>query len=128
MKVYPDPHMTEADATGEIRTIPVEDLGALHQHVADLTREANAATLAYDRIAWIRYGAIWIPIPFLLLLFKLQLQVWHYYAAGALFLVVALVMYTMDLPAVAKRDRAILAMQRAQQAYDVARMRQREAG
>ena len=128
MKAYPDAHMTETDATNEIRTVQVEDLETLQRHVMDSTREADAATLAYDRIAWIRYGAIWIPIPFLLLLFKLQLQVWHYYVAGALFLIVALVMYTMDLAAVAKRDRAILAVQRAQQAYEVARMTQRDAG
>ncbi len=120
--------MTEADARDEIGTAQVEDLDPLQRHVSDLTREADAAIQTYDRTAWIRYGTIWIPIPFVVLLFKLDMQVWHYYVAGALFLAVALVMYAMDLAAVAKRDKAIQAVQRAQEAYEVARMSQRDAG
>ena len=114
--------MTEADAIGAMESAQVEDLESLQRHVSDLTRKADAATQSYDRTAWIRYGAIWIPIPFVLLLFRLHLQVWHYYLAGALFLAVALVLYAMDLAAVAKRDKAIQAAQRAQEAYEVARM------
>ena len=120
--------MTEADASDEIGTAQVEDLETLQRHVSDLARKADAAIQTYDRTAWIRYGAIWIPIPFVVLLFKLDMQVWHYYLAGALFLAVALVMYAMDLAAVAKRDKAIQAVQRAQEAYEVARMSQRDAG
>ena len=120
--------MTEADASDEIGTAQVEDLETLQRHVSDLTRKADAATQTYDRTAWIRYGAIWVPIPFVVLLFRLHMQVWHYYVAGALFLAVALVMYAMDLAAVAKRDKAIQAVQRAQEAYEVARMSQRDAG
>ena len=112
--------MTEADAIAEIGAAQVEDVGTLQRHAADLTRKADAATQSYDRAAWIMYGAIWVPIPFVLLLFRLHLQVWHYYVAGALFLAVALVLYAMDLAAVAKRDKAIQAAERAQEAYEVA--------
>ena len=123
MKDYPDFQMTESAASAEIGTARVKDLETLRRHASDLTREADAAMQAYDRVAWIRYGAIWIPIPFVLLLFRLHLQVWHYYVAGALFLAVALVLYAMDLAAVAKRDKAIQAAQHAQEAYEVARRR-----
>lgn len=113
--------MIKADANNEVGTVQVEDLGTLQRRVTDLVRIADAATQTYDRTAWIRYGAIWVPIPFAVLLFRLDLQVWHYYLAGALFLVVALAMYAMDLVAVEKRDRAIQAVQRAQEACEVAR-------
>ena len=92
----------------------VEDPATLLRHVSDLAREADAATRTYDRTAWFRYAAIFVPIPFVVLFFKLQMQVWHYYVAGALFLAVALVMYAIDLAAVAKRDKAIEAVRRAQ--------------
>ena len=128
MTVYPDAHMTEADAIAGIGTAQVDDLEPLQRHAADLTRKADAATRTYDRAAWIRYGAIWIPIPFVLLLFRLDLQVWHYYLAGALFLAVGLALYAMDLVAVAKRDQAIQAAERAQKAYEAARMSQPDAG
>ncbi len=120
--------MNGGDAIAGIGTAQVEDLETLHRHAADLTRNADAATQAYDRAAWIRYGAIWLPIPFVLLLFRSDLQVWHYYVAGALFLVVGLALYTMDLAAVAKRDKAIQAAAQAQKAYEVARMSEPDAG
>jgi hypothetical protein len=101
----------------EIGTARVEDLATLQRHVSELARKADAATQAYDRTAWIRYFAIFVPIPFVVLLFKLQMQVWHYYLAGALFVAVALAMYAIDLAAVAKRDKAIQAFLTAQEAY-----------
>ena len=128
VKDYPDAHMTEADASDKIGIVQVEDLKTLQQHVSDLARKADAATQIYDRTAWIRYGAIWIPIPFVVLLFRLHMQAWHYYVAGALFLGVALVMYATDLAAVAKRDKAIQAVQRAQEAYEAARRSKGDAG
>ena len=120
--------MTKADASDEVGTAQVEDLQVLQRHVSDLAREADAATQAYDRTTWIRYAAILVPIPFLVLLVRLRMQAWHYYVTGALFLAAALVMYVMDLAAVAKRDKAIQAARRAQEAYEVARVSQRDAG
>lgn len=121
-------HMTSADVSVKLGTAQVEDLETLQRHVADLTRKAEVATRIYDRTAWIRYVAIFVPVPFIVLVFRLHMQAWHYYVAGALFLAVALVMYAMDLAAVAKRDNAIGAVQRAQETYEAARMSQREAG
>ena len=118
--------MTRADAGDEIATAQGDDLRTLQRRVSDLARKADAATQAYDRTAWIRYAAIFVPIPFVVLLFRLHLQAWHYYVAGALFLVLALAIYAVDLIAVAKRDKAIQAVQQAQDAYDVARMSQRD--
>ena len=117
--------MTIDDANVEIGTVQVEDLATLQRRVSDLARDADAATQVYDRTFWIRYASIFVPIPFVVLLFRLHMQAWHYYVAGALFLAAMLVIYAIDLAAVAKRDRAIEAVQRAQEAYEVAQTSQR---
>jgi len=123
----PDAHMTNADVSKETGTGQGEDLERLQRNVLDLAGKADAATQTYDRTAWIRYAAIFVPIPFLVVLFRLQLLAWHYYVVGALFLVFAVAIYVMDLVAVAKRDKAIEAVQRAQEEYEAARISQRNA-
>jgi len=128
MMVYSGAHMTEADASDERGTERAEDLETLQRHVSDLRRKADAATQTYERTAWRRYGAIFIPIPFVVLLLRLHLEAWGYYVAGALFIAVAVVMYAMDLAALAKRDKTIEAAQRAQEAYEAARTLRRDAG
>ena len=89
--------------------------------VGAVQRKADAATQTYDRIAWIRYAAVWIPIPFVVLLLRHHLEAWHYYIAGALFIAVAAIIYTRDHAAVARRDEAIQTAERAQEAYEEAR-------
>jgi hypothetical protein len=118
--VYRVARMTDANASEEIGTEQVGDLQALQRHVLDSKRKADAATQTYDRTAWIRYAAIWVPVPFVVLLLRLHLEAWGYYVAGAVFIVVAAVMYAMDLAAVAKRDKAIQAAERAQEVYEEA--------
>lgn len=120
--------MTEADANEAIGTEQIRDLEALHRHAADLKRKADEATRTYDRTAWIRYAAIFIPVPFAVLLLRLHMPAWGYYVAGALFIAVAGMMYALDLAAVAKRDKTIQAAQRAQEAYEeAARTSRRDA-
>ena len=119
--------MTEADAIDEIGTEQVADLQALQRNALDLKRKADAATQTYDRTAWIRYAAIWVPIPFVVLLLRLHLEAWHYYIAGALFIAVGAMIYAMDLAAVAKRDKAIQMAEHAQEVYEgAARIEQRD--
>ena len=120
--------MTPADASDEIGTEHLKDLETLRRHASDLRRKADAATQTCERTAWIRYAAIFIPIPFVVLLLRLHLEAWGYYVAGALFIVAALVMYAMDLAARGKARQEIQAAQRAQEAYEGARMSQRDAG
>jgi hypothetical protein len=127
MIVYSGAHMTEADASDEMGTEQVEDLETLQRHVSELRRKADAATQTYERTAWIRYAAIFIPIPFVVLPLRLHLEAWGYYVAGALFIAVAVVMYAMDLAALAKRDKTIEAAQRAQEACEAARTSRRDA-
>ena len=113
--------MTKTDASDEIGPARVENLEALRRHVSELASKADAAAQGYDRTFWIRYAAIFFPIPFVVVLFRVHMQAWHYYVAGALFLAGMIVIYAMDLVAVEKREAAIQAAQRASETYDAAR-------
>ena len=66
--------MTRNEASEETGTAQVDDLETLQRHVSDLARKADAASQTYDRTAWIRYTAIFVPIPLLVLLFRLHMQ------------------------------------------------------
>ena len=112
--------MTEADAALGIGTEHAADLQALQRAALDLRRKAEAVTQTYERTAWIRYTAIWIPIPFVVLLLRFHMEAWHYYLAGGMFIAVGAVIYAMDFAAVAKRDKAIEVAERAQEEYEAA--------
>ena len=112
--------MAEPDASSGVDTQQAGNLEELQRLVSDLKRKADAATQAYERTAWITYGAIFIPIPFAVLLLRLHLEAWGYYVAGALFMAVLVVGYAIDVAAVAKRDEIIQAAERAQEAYEEA--------
>ena len=99
----------------------------LVRNASDSAGKARAATRAYERAAWIRYAAIFVPIPFVVLLLRLHMEAWGYYVAGGLFIAVALVMYAWDLAALAKRDEAIRTAERTQAACEAARRTQRDA-
>ncbi|AMO21750.1 hypothetical protein GCM10027034_01330 [Ramlibacter solisilvae] len=98
----------------------VTDLEALQGLATDLQRQADAATLAYERASTVRYCAIFIPIPFLVLLLRFHMGALSYYLAGGLFMVVLVAMYALDLAALKKRDQAIQDAARAQEACDQA--------
>ena len=112
--------MTKTDAIDQSGTARVEDLEALRRRASDLARIAEAATQRYDRTFGVRYAAIFFPIPFLVVLFRTHMLAWHYYVAGALFLVVMAAIYALDLAADEKCKEAIQAARRAHEAYEAA--------
>jgi hypothetical protein len=103
------------------KTEPVEDLEALHREAAALRAAADKASRTYDRETWIRFTLVFFPVPFVVVLLRLQIEAWGYYVAGALFLLSAAGLYTLDGAAAARRDRAVQAADDAQKAYDAAR-------
>ena len=106
--------MTGDHAGDTIRTGHGEDPEALGRRMSDLAGRATAATQAYDRLAWLGYITIFVPIPFAVLVFRLHMEAWHYYVAGGLFVVVALVVYSLDSAAANRRDEPARAVERAQ--------------
>ena len=83
--------------------------------------EADAAVRTYDRQTWIRLALVFFPVPFIVVLVRLHIEAWGYYAAGALLFGSAALLVTLDGAAAARRDRAVRAADLARQAYDQAR-------
>ena len=57
---------------------PVDDLGWLRRQASALAANAEALTRAYNRTTWIRFLLVFIPVPFVVLLFRLYLDAWGY--------------------------------------------------
>jgi uncharacterized membrane protein len=102
-------------------TEAIEDL---QRRVAALTTEARARARAYQRSTWIRFVGVFFPIPFVVVLFRLNFDAWAYYVAGALFILSAAVLYTIDSAASDKVDAAAKAAEKAEEAYDKALRRE----
>ena len=98
-------------------TEAIEDL---QRRVAALTTQAEARARAYQRSTWIRFVGVFFPVPFVVLLFRLSIDAWAYYVAGALFIVSAAVLYTIDGAQSDKVDAAAKAAEKAQKDYDEA--------
>jgi len=108
---------TPPPAPGE----PVDDLERLQRHAAALATNAEALTRAYNRATWIRFVLFFFPAPLIVVLFRLHLEAWGYYAVGALFIVSGAVLFAVDSAASAKCDAATRAAERARQAFEEAR-------
>ncbi len=77
---------------------------------------------AYGRASWIRFAATFIPVPLVVVVFRLYLVAWHYYVLGGAFIVIAMLMYALDSRAATRRDRALAAAKEARSAYRQARL------
>jgi hypothetical protein len=98
------------------RTPPAKDLEALQREAAVLTAAADAETRTYNRQTWIRFALVFFPIPFVVLLLRLEMEAWGYYAAGAALLASAAFLVALDGRAAARRDRMVRAAEVAQEA------------
>jgi hypothetical protein len=104
-----------------------DDIVALRDRAAALRAAAEASSRRYERTAWIKFAAVFVPVPFAVLLLRTRLEAWGYYLAGGLFLAVAVAVMALDWIAVARRDAATAAAEQAQQAYADARRRSHPA-
>ena len=100
---------------------PVDEVERLQRQATALETTAEALTRAYNRATWIRFLLVFIPVPFVVLLLRLYLDAWGYYALGALFIVSGAVLFAVDSAASAKCDAASQAAERARQAFEEAR-------
>jgi hypothetical protein len=105
---------------------PVDDLGRLQRQASALEADAEALTRAYNRATWIRFLLVFIPVPFAVLLFRLYLDAWGYYGAGALFIVAGAVLFSLDSAASAKCDAATQAAASARKAFEEAQTTRHE--
>jgi hypothetical protein len=105
---------------------PLDDLGQLQRQADALEASAEALTRSYNRATWIRFLLVFIPVPFVVLLLRLYLDAWGYYAAGALFIVAGAALFSFDSAASAKCDAASRAAASARKAFDEALTARRE--
>ena len=105
--------MTEAER--------VDDLETLQHRASALEAKAEAAALDFDRTTWIRLVLLFFPVPFVVVLFRLHLDPWGYYVAGALIVTFAVMLVAIDKMAMRNRDAALKAAEHARKAYEEAR-------
>lgn len=85
-----------------------------------LEAEAAAETRRYQRATWIRFVGVFFPIPFIVVLLRLEIPAWTYYVWGALILGGGAVLYIVDSRASAKADAAVAAAEKGRAIYEAA--------
>jgi len=103
-----------------MRTTQEKNLESLHQEASALAAKAQALTETYRRATWVRFTLVFFPVPFVVVLLRLQLESWHYFLAGGAYLGFSALLYTWDSRESDKCDEAVRAAGRARQAYELA--------
>ncbi len=103
-----------------VQPTQTEDLDTLRRQATTLAAQAEALTQAYRRATWVRFGLVFFPIPFVVVLLRLELDAWRYYLAGGGYLAFSAFLYTRDSRASDKCNEAVHAAGLAQQAYELA--------
>ena len=100
--------------------ISAQDLSGLQQRALALESHAEAKTQAYQRATWVRFVGVFFPIPFVVVLLRLEMAAWTYYLWGALIILGGGVLYVIDTPASARVDEAVEAAATARKAFEEA--------
>lgn len=98
----------------------VNALDRLHAEARRLRARSDALQDSYARTTWCRFVAVFFPIPFVVVLLRLELEAWHFYLAGGGYIVFAGALYAFDTAKSARCDDAQAAAQTAEQAYNQA--------
>jgi len=93
----------------------------LRRQMWERQKQARAAVRAYNRASWMRFAAVFIPVPLVAVTFRLYLEAWHYYILGGAFIFFAGLLYVLDDRAADRREAALKAGRNARAAYQKAR-------
>lgn len=104
-----------------VANLRAEDLADLQRQAMALAAEAEAQTKAYRRSTWLRFVGVFFPIPFIVVLLRLEIAAWTYYLWGALIVGSGAVLYMIDSAASARADAAVEAADKARKAWEQAR-------
>jgi hypothetical protein len=96
------------------------ELSSLQQRAVALETHATARTQAYQRATWIRFVGVFFPIPFVVVLLRLEMAAWTYCVWGALIVLGGAVLYVIDTAASTRVDEAVEAAATARKAYEQA--------
>src|SRR3954469_3993330 len=97
----------------------MDEPDARQRRASALRAEADALTNAYRRATWVRFTLVFVPVPLVLGLLRLEIEAGHYYLFGAAYIGLSALLYTIDSRASDRCDiaeRAALAAERASQA------------
>ena len=98
----------------------METLEVLRRRAATLRAEADALTSSYQRATWIRFVGVFFPIPFVVVLLRLEMAAWTYYVWGGLIILGGAVLYVIDTAASTRVDEAVEAAATARKAFEEA--------
>ncbi len=90
------------------------DTEALQRRATALRAEADGLAATYARRTWWRFVLVFFPIPFVLVLLRLEVEVWHYYVFGAAYLSFSVVLYRTDTRAAERCSAAVRAAEKAE--------------
>jgi hypothetical protein len=96
------------------------ELSRLQQRAVALESHGAARTRAYQRATWIRFVGVFFPIPFVVVLLRLEMAAWTYYVWGTLIVLGGAVLYVIDTAASTRVDEAVEAAATARKAYQEA--------
>jgi len=99
---------------------PTAELSTLQQRALALASHAEARAQAYRRATWIRFVGVFFPIPFVVVLLRLEMAAWTYYVWGALIVLGGGVLYVIDTAASTRVNEAVEAAATARKAYEEA--------
>jgi hypothetical protein len=102
----------------------MEALEVLEHRASTLRAEADALTAAYQRATWLRFALVFIPIPFVIVLLRLEIESWTYFLFGGAYLGLSALLYVIDSRASDRCNAAESAATAAQEAYSQAQARQ----
>ena len=74
----------------------MEDVEVLRQRALALRAEADALTNAYRRATWVRFTLVFFPVPFVVVLLRLQIEAWMYFIFGGAYLLFSALLYVWD--------------------------------
>src|SRR6185312_383555 len=95
--------------------------GDAQQQARELRAKADALTDRYRRTTWIRFTLVFFPVPFVVVLLRLQIEAWTYFVFGGAYLLFSALLYVWDSRASARCDAAERAAEAAEQAAGVSR-------
>jgi hypothetical protein len=102
---------------------PAESLSDLEQQALDLEALAKTESEDYERETWLRFVGVFFPIPFVVVLLRLELDAWTYYIWGALIIGIGALLYVIDTAASTRVGRMVEAAVKARQVYEEAKAR-----
>lgn len=92
----------------------------LQQRASALRAEADTLTSGYRRATWLRFALVFVPVPLVLVLLRLQIESWHYFVFGAAYIGFSALLYVIDGRASHRCDAAEKAADEAQKTADAA--------